>query len=145
LSFIKKLLIFLKQLENRRPLFRVLLQTVVYELPEFRRPILVLRELGRRRVKNNEKHSHSRQLRIRSFSSRQLNGSDAQGPNVRLEVVAITLLHHLRSHPAGRANKSLPFVTNLYVSTDSEIAQEDVSITVEQNVASLNVSMDLAL
>ena len=54
---------------------------------------------------NHHTHLHGRKLVVRSSASGELDGSDAETPDVGLEVVTLHLLHHFRRHPAWRAHE----------------------------------------
>lgn len=53
------------------------------------------------------------------------------------------LLHDLRRHPAGRAHEGLALLAFLEGGRHAEVRDVDVAVHVEQDVACLDVSVDL--
>lgn len=57
---------------------------------------------------NEEEHPHGMELGVGRLALGQLDGSDAEGPDVRLAVVA-GLFDHLRRHPERCAHECVAF------------------------------------
>jgi len=144
-GLVEELLMLLEDLLNRWPLLGLLMQACRYEVAELRRPFSVPRQGGSRRVEDDQEHSHGRQVVIGRITHRQFDCCDSEGPDVSFKVVAVRLFHYFRSHPARRPDESLPLVAGLDVGAHTEVAEVDVAFAVHEDVACLDVSVDLAL
>ena len=78
----------------------------------------------------------------------QLERRDAEGPDVRLFIVAALLLHDLRRHPAGRADEGAALALGARArlaepARDTKLGDGDAAVAVEQDVARLDGAVHL--
>ena len=81
---------------------RVLVQAGGHKL--LKEPRVVALQLGGVALRDEEQHSHGVQLRVRRLSRRQLDTSDPQGPDVRLQGGGQEVT--MRTHPAAHWGRS---------------------------------------
>lgn len=143
-SFRKELLMFLEYLLDGGSLGGVLLEAVLDEVHEALVELPRGGQGGRRVVDNRQYHLHRRQLAIGCVSLGELNGGDADGPDVSGVVVA-RLLHDLGSHPAGRPHEGLPLLTPLQRCRHPEVGYEHMTVHVQEYISRLDVPVDLLI
>lgn len=138
----EKLFMVFEYLFDRGSFGWVLLQTITDEISEALIPLLCLGQLWGCTVDNREDDFHRRLVRVGSFTICQLDCCYSDWPNV-CWVVMTCLLHYFRGHPTGRTYKSFPFLTFLQGGWHAEIADKDVAFHIKENVASLDITMNL--
>ena len=69
---------------------------------------IVPSQLGRVVFGNEEQDSHGVHLGVGGLPLGQLDGRDAQGPDICLGIIQ-RLLDHFRGHPEGGSNKCITF------------------------------------
>ncbi|GMR57181.1 hypothetical protein PMAYCL1PPCAC_27376, partial [Pristionchus mayeri] len=105
-------------------------------------------QIGRVVVEREHEHLHGRVVGVRRLARSQLDGEDAHRPDINLEVIAGHfaghLLHHLRSHPAGRAHARVTDLHSGEVSRrgnpcrQAEIGDLRSAVVSQKDVGSLN-------
>ena len=120
----------------------VFLQTILDKVAETRVPGACGTELGRVFVQDLKNNFHCSHVRIWRVTLSEFDGSDSQRPYICL-VIVTCLLHYLRGHPAGRTHKSVSRLTFLKRGRDTEVTDKYVSIHVHQNIACLDVTVNL--
>ena len=102
-----------QHLPRRRSLFGVLCQTFPRKGVEGGTPPGLVLEGGRLvpRLGHQKEGAHGVQVEHGGLQLRQLDGSDANGPNVAEVVVTAFSFHggDFWGHPVGRSNETLPF------------------------------------
>lgn len=84
-------------------------------------------------------------VQVGGFRLNHFNGHDAQRPAVDLRAILL-LLDHLGCHPVGSANHRGALVLVFgQLGTEAEIGDLDVANTVEENVVTLDITVDDAL
>lgn len=106
MRIIADIIISLLQIRINAYIFRILIQTRLDELFEWFR--VTAGELWGVVLGYEEEHPHGMKLRVGRLSLGELDGRDAERPDVRLTVVA-RLFDHLGRHPERRAYESIPF------------------------------------
>lgn len=166
----------LEQFGGRRTFGGIFLQALGNQLANRFAIVFVLILLLRDRLQcwwlileGQHQHLHRRKFVVGSGAGDQLDGSDAQAPDVRLEVVAGDLLHHLGRHPAGRSHERVTRLLSRKIATGrqprayAEIYTNSIvkhlvfkvqsqltgnlngAILAEKNIARLDVAMDLSI
>eukprot|EP00968_Pinguiococcus_pyrenoidosus_P027311 scaffold7366_cov254-Pinguiococcus_pyrenoidosus.AAC.13 len=111
--------------------------------------VLVRLQAGGLLLDRLQQDGHRRVLGVRRVALRELQRRDAEGPDVRLGVVAPFLLHHLGRHPARRADEGrragLPEALVDEPAADAEVGDPHVAFPVHENVPGLDVPVDVAL
>ena len=83
-------------------------------------------------------------LRQRSLTQGQLNRCDSQRPDVSMRIMTL-LLHHLRSHPAGRPTDCGLFDSFLHLGRDAKVCEEYLASQVHENIARFYVSVNFVI
>mmetsp|Transcript_9273 Transcript_9273/g.15885 ORF Transcript_9273/g.15885 Transcript_9273/m.15885 type:complete len:207 (+) Transcript_9273:354-974(+) len=73
----------------------------------------------------------------------ELDASDAVRPDIRLVIVAVSLLQDLWCHPAGRSDEGLPFLVVPQWCGNTEVRQENSGIQAQKDIPSFEISMNL--
>lgn len=116
---------------------RVLLQHDVHEAAEALAELAGQR--GRRLLRDHEGGLQRVQLRVRRCAGRQLDGGDADAPDVGLAVVLV-LRQHLGRHPVGRADHRAALrVGARECGRHAEVGDLHVAAAVQQDVSGLYV------
>ena len=113
------------------------------EGPELVAPALV-GQAGWRLVEDESDDLHVWVLGQRRVTHSQLDGGDAEGPDVSRGIMA-KLLHDLRCHPTGRPANCVSLYTLFHVGRHSEVSQQNFALQVEQDVAGLYVAVDFVV
>mmetsp|Transcript_5000 Transcript_5000/g.9066 ORF Transcript_5000/g.9066 Transcript_5000/m.9066 type:complete len:205 (-) Transcript_5000:436-1050(-) len=112
-------------------------------------PVVVRFQAGRILLYREQQHLHGGELGVRRVALAELQRGDAEAPYVRLVIVAVHLLHDLGGHPARRADEGggvLPAVAAVdEPGGHAEVGDAHVRIAVEEEVARLDVPVDLAV
>mmetsp|Transcript_13237 Transcript_13237/g.35136 ORF Transcript_13237/g.35136 Transcript_13237/m.35136 type:complete len:212 (+) Transcript_13237:1260-1895(+) len=106
-----------------------------------RAPIFRLAQCWRRLACDEEDNAHRRVAPPRWLALAKLDERDAERPQVNRAAVG-TLLHHLGSHPVGRANEG----TSSWCSCGhecrcSKVRKSHAAVASQQNVSALQVAM----
>jgi hypothetical protein len=100
---------------------------------------------ARRRVLGDvEEDLHGVHVRVGRLAEGQLDGGDAERPDVGLEVVA-GLLDHLGSHPEGGADEGVALRLHVgQLGSDAKVGQLNLAGLGEEDVGGLDVAVDFA-
>lgn len=84
-------------------------------------------------------------IRIGRFAAGELEGRDAERPDVDALVVLV-LGNDLRGHPVGRPDKGFALrLLRRQLRRDAKVGQFDLAFIGEKNIRRLDVTVDLAL
>lgn len=131
---------------GERPPLHVLNQTLRYESAQLGREGVGLGELWRRIAGDLEKGAHRVDVGERRVALGQLDGRDADGPDVAPRVVRLVQLllagDHLRRHPVRSADAGVaPGQRRRQVRAHAEVDQLHVALFGQQDVVTLDVAV----
>jgi len=104
---------------------------------------------GRIVLQRQHKHLHGRVFVIGCRARGHFDRCDAKGPDVRLEIIAMILLHHLGGHPTRCAHKGVAHLLPGQIpasgqpSADAKVSDLNGAIIAYQDVARLDISVNL--
>lgn len=83
------------------------------------------------------------------MSMSQLQRRNSKRPNIRLEIITGARLQNLGRHPAGGADEGVPGALAVagveHASGDAEVGELDLAVGIEENIASLNIAVNVAV